>query len=144
MPFTLVVLLACVAVMWLWGHLAVKRRFETLKKSIADVYRSAFIASTTTDNQPQLVALCVDLMRKTHCALPFEALTRQEQRMVLHAHAIEALPKWMSRYTAVWLSPQHRKLIGQLRNIHASRPIRPVQHFGAIKRQQQLRSAAKG
>lgn len=144
MPLSLVVLLTCVAVVWFLGHFAVKRRFATLNANIADIYGSAFAASTSADDQPQLVALCVDLMRRTHCALPFEALTSQEQHMVLHAHAVEVLPNWMSQYAALWLSPQNRKLVGQLRNIHSSRPERPKQYFGAIKRQQQLRSASKG
>ncbi len=144
MPGISVVVLISLAALWLTGHQVVKRRFAALNSDLTDIYRSVLTAPPSPDEQPQLVALCVDLMRKQHCTVPFETLTAQEQRMVLHARAVEALPTWMSRYAALSLSPQNRRLIGQLRDIKSSRPDQPKQYFGAIKRQQQLRSAAKG
>ncbi|MEL7180236.1 MAG: hypothetical protein AAFN63_10425 [Pseudomonadota bacterium] len=131
------------AALWLIGHLVVKRRFVMLNTNLSDIYRSAFAVPTSVDTPPQLVALCVDLMRKQHCNLPFDALTPKEKRMVLHAHAANVLPNWMSRYAALWLPAEHRRLVGQLRDIKTSRPDLPKQHFGAIKRQLQLRSATK-
>ncbi|WP_133122528.1 hypothetical protein [Yoonia maricola] len=83
-------------------------------------------------------------MRRQHCTVPFDALSAEERLVVLHVYALDALPGWMSHYGAIWLSPPHRRLIGQLRDIKSSRPEHPKQYFGAIKHQQQLRSAAKG
>ncbi len=144
MPVSVVVLLISVATVWLMGHQIVRHRFAKLKVRIPDSYQSAFIAPPCADDPPQLVALCVDLLRKEHCTVPFEALSPFEQKMVLHTLAIEALPQWMSGYATLWLSPQNRRLIQQLRDIKTSRPERRKQHFGAIKHQQQLRSAQKG
>jgi hypothetical protein len=90
------------------------------------------------------MALCIDLIRKENCAVPFDDLTAHEKKIVLHAHAIEALPNMMSRYAALGLSPSNRLLISQLRQIKSSRPEIPQHYFGAIKHQQQLRSRAKG
>lgn len=144
MPDILVVLLIGSAALWLTGHLAVKRRFAALSSELIDIYRSALAAPPSSDAPPQLVALCIDLMRKEHCALPFEALSPDEKRMALHAHAVEVLPIWMSRYAALWLSPQNRKLVRQLHDVKSSRPDQPKQYFGAIRHQQQLRSTPKG
>ena len=126
------------------AHQLVRRRLMSLKADLSNNYQSAITAPTSKEDQPQLVALCVDLMRKEHCALPFHALTPKEQRMVLHAHGVEKLPAWMSRYAALSLSSQNRKLIGQLRDIKSSRPDQPKQYFTAIRHQQQLRSVSKG
>lgn len=139
-----VIALTSMAALWLIAHQIVKRRFAILKDDLPCIYQSAFTAPTSADGKPQLVALCVDLLRREHVTLPFDALSPQEQKMVLHAHAIEALPQWMTRYATLWLSPKNRRLINQLSDIRTSRPARTKQHFGAIKRHQQLRSAAKG
>ena len=128
------------AALWLLGHQIVKRRFTMLKSNLSDTYRSAFTAPTEDGDAPQLMALCVDLMRKEHCVVPFDDLSPQELKMVLHAHAIDAAPSWMSRYAVIWLSRPNKTLISQLRQIKSSRPVQPKQHFGAVKRQQQLRS----
>lgn len=143
MPFFVILLFMSLVALWLVGHLIVKRRFAILNANLAHIYGSSFTVPPSADTRPQLVALCVDLMRKQHCNVPFEALTPKEQRMVLHAHAADVLPNWMSRYAAASLSGENRRLIGQLRDIKTSRPDLPKQHFGAIQRQLQLRSAAK-
>ena len=144
MPVSLVVVLISMAALWLFGHQIVKRRFAMLKAKLSDNYVSAFTAPTADTENPPLMALCVDLMRKTHCTVPFDALSAHEQKVVLHAHAIEVLPNLMSRYAALWLSPTSRTLISQLRRLRSSRPSKPQHYFGAIKHQQQLRSRAKG
>ncbi len=140
MPVSLVLAFISLAALWLLVHQIVKRRFTILRSNLSDTYRSAFAAPTQEGDAPQLMALCVDLMRKEHCVVPFDDLSPQEVRMVLHAHAIDAAPSWMSRYAAIWLSRPNKTLISQLRQIKSSRPVRPKQHFGAVKRQQQLRS----
>jgi hypothetical protein len=61
--------------------------------------------------------------------------------MVLHAHAVDALPAWMSRYAAFRLSSKNRAILDQLRHVKSSRPNKPQQHYGAIK--QQLRSRSE-
>ncbi|MCK0095448.1 hypothetical protein MWU60_07685 [Yoonia sp. F2084L] len=119
------------------------QRLAALRLRLPESYGSFFTAPPVSGDAPQLMALCVDLMRKQHSALPFEALTPHERKMVLHAHAVDVLPGWMSRYASLWLSPQNRRLVGQLRDIKSSRPNLPKVHFGAIKHQQQLRSASK-
>lgn len=144
MPDHIVIALISMAALWLLGHQIVKQRFTTLKSNLPDIYGSALTAPAQDVSAPQLMALCVDLMRKKHCTVPFDALSVQEKKIVLHAHAVETLPTWMSRYAALGLSAANRSLITQLRQVHSSRPERPKQHFGAIKRHQQLRSAAKG
>lgn len=125
---------------WLFGHQLVRRRFAKLDHQLADRYLTTFAAPTHDDPQQSLMALCVDLMRRETCEVPFDQLTAQEKKMVLHAHAVEELPSWMSRYASYGLSRAGRELIGKLRDIKSSRPERPKQYFGAIKRQQQLRS----
>ena len=144
MPIFVVFLLTSLAALWLIGHLIVKQRFVSLNTNLSNIYGSVFTAPPSAETQPQLVALCVDLMRKQHCSVPFDDLTPKEQRMVLHAHAVEVLPKWMSLYAALRLSKENRRLINQLHHIKSSRPEQPKQYFGAIRRQQQLRSAPKG
>ena len=139
-----VIALTSVAVLWLCGHQLVKQRFARLRTTLPDAYKSAFTASPSVDQSQQLMALCVDLMRKQHVAVPFDELTSREQKMVLHARAVAELPGWMTRYAALWLAPQNRQLVLKLIAIKTSRPERQKRHFGAIKRQQQLRSAAKG
>ena len=144
MPFNLVVVFVSVAAIWLFGHQIVKHRFALLKAALPEKYESSFAAPTADFGTPPLMALCVDLLRKKHVTVPFDELSNQEQIIVLHACAVDALPEWMSRYAALSLSPANRRLISQLRKIRSSRPDRPKQYFGAIKRQQQLRSTAKG
>ncbi len=114
-----------------------------LNSNLPDKYRSAFSDPTQHNDAPQLMALSVDLMRKENCAVPFDDLSAQERKIVLHAHAIDAVPSWMSRYAALGLSRPHKMLVTQLRQIKSSRPVQPKQHFGAVKRQQQLRSTVE-
>lgn len=142
MPVSILILLISVVALWLFGHQVVKRRFAILKTNLSETYGFA-IAAPAEGDAPRLAALCVDLMRKEHSTLPFDALTPQEQKMVLHARAVEELPQWMSRYAALWLSPAHRMLVSQLRHIKASRPEKPKQYFGAVKHQQRLRSGSE-
>ena len=143
MPVSLVFVLISVTALWLLGHQRVKRRLAKLQINLPDTYQSAFTVPTNDEQPQKLAALCVDLMRKEHRDVPFDDLTPQEKKMVLHAQAIDVLPAWMSRYAALSLSKPNRVLIGQLRHIKSSRPDRPKQHFGAIKRQQQLRSPSE-
>ena len=138
-----VLLLVCMAVLWLLSHLVVKRRFAELNANLSDIYGSAFVVPTHENAEPQLIALCVDLVRKTHVTVPLAELTKRERRLVLHACALNALPAIMSQYAAFWLMPADKKIISQLRQINSSKPMRPTQHFGAIKRQQQLRSVSE-
>ena len=144
MSVSLILAFISLVAVWLLGHQFVKYRFAKLKSNLSATYNSAFIAPSQENGAPQLMALCVDLLRKQHCAVPFEELSAQEKKMVLQAHGIEALPNWMSRYAALGLSAANRSLMLQLRQVYVSRPDKPQQHFGAIKRQQQLRSASEG
>jgi hypothetical protein len=132
--------LISVAAVWLIVHQIIKIRLRDLKIKLPATYQCA-IASPADDGQaPQLIALAIDLMRKAHCAVPFDDLTDAEKRVALHAYGIEALPAWMTRYAILRLRPSERALIRQLQQVHTSRPqIKPL-HFGAIKQQQQLRS----
>jgi hypothetical protein len=129
------------ATLWLMAHQTVKRRFAALQADLPTTHRSAITVPPDEGHPPQLVALCVDLLRKSHCTDPFETLTPDEQRMVLHAHAIDALPAWMSRYAALSLPSKSRAILDQLRHVKSSRPNKPQQHYGAIK--QQLRSRSE-
>ncbi|MFT7106352.1 MAG: hypothetical protein ACJAVT_000871 [Yoonia sp.] len=53
--------------------------------------------------------------------------------MVLHAHAIDAAPAWISHYSALRLSKPNRTILEQLRRVKSSRPERPKQNYGAVK-----------
>ena len=128
---------------WLFGHQLVKRRFAKLKAELAERYSRSFAVPPHEEAEQSLMALCVDLMRRETCEVPFDQLTAPEKTMVLHACAVEVLPAWMSRYASFGLSRKGRVLISKLRDIKSSRPDRPQQHFGAIKRQQQLRSGSQ-
>lgn len=139
---SILLLFMSVAAIWLFGHQLVRRRFAKLNHQLADRYLTTFAAPPLDDAEQSLMALCVDLMRRETCEVPFDQLTAQEKKMVLHAHAVEELPSWMSRYASYGLPKAGRDLIGKLRDIKSSRPEQPKQHFGAIKRQQQLRSRA--
>ena len=143
MSVSLVSVLIGMALLGLIGHLVVKRRFAALNANLAETYQSAITAPPDHNDQPRLTALSVDLLRKQHCNIPFDDLTPQEKKIVLHARAVDALPTWMSRYAALWLSKPQRVLIGQLQNIKSSRPEQPKQHFGAVKHQLQLRSSSE-
>lgn len=143
MSVSLVAVLISMALLGLIGHLVVKRRFAALSANVAVTYQSAITAPPDHGDPPRLTALSVDLLRKEHCNIPFDDLTPPEQKVVLHAYAVDALPTWMSRYAALWLSRPQRALIGQLRKINMSRPERPELHFGAVRRQLQLRSSSK-
>ena len=138
-----VIVLTSLAALWLLGHQQVRHRFAMLKAELPSSYQSSLAVTPFIDGEPQLMALCVDLIRKEHATVPFDALSTEERRMVLHAHAVEMLPSWMSRYAAFALSPRNRRLINQLHNLKSSRPVQPKLHFGAIKHQQQLRSTRK-
>ena len=142
MSVSLVSVLISVALLGLIGHLAVKRRFAALNADLAETYQSAITAPPDQGGLPRLTALSVDLLRKQHCNIPFENLTPQEHKIVLHASAVETLPGWMSRYAAYGLTGPQRVLIGQLRDIKSSRPEQPRQHFGAVRHQLQLRSSS--
>lgn len=121
------------AALWLIAHQIVKQRFATLKADLPTIHRSAIAVPPDEDHPPQLVALCVDLLRKAHCTDPFQTLSQAEQRMVLHAHSIDALPEWMSRYAALHLSKANRAILNQLRQIKSSQPERPKEHYGNVK-----------
>lgn len=144
LPIFMYVALICMTAIWLVAHQIVKRRFAILKTDLAQAYASAVAIQTEDGETPRLIALCIDLMRKEHCTASFETLSPDEQRMALHAYGIATLPGWMSKYAGFTLSLPNRALIAQLRNVHTSRPDKkPVQYFGAIKHQQQLRSASE-
>lgn len=139
-----VVLLTSVTAFWLLGHLVVRRRLADLRANLPDTYHSAIAVPPEEGKTPRLVALAVDLIRKSHCTDPFEGLSRREKRLALHAHAIEALPGWMSRYAALWLRPGDRKLIGKLRQVSTSRPVAAtVSYNAAIRRLLQDRVAQR-
>jgi len=125
--------LTSVAALWLIAHQIVKQRFAALKADLPTIHRSAIAVPPDEGHPPQLVALCVDLLRKTHCTDPYDALTQFEQQMVLHAHAIDALPAWMPRYAALRLSRTNRAILDQLRHVKSSQPERPKEHYGAVK-----------
>jgi len=135
-------LLTSMAALWFLAHLAVKRRFARLRARLPDAYQSAIAVPPGEGTGPQLIALCIDLMRKEQSAVPFETLSTLEQKMALHAHGVEVLPVWMSRYADFWLSGANKQIIAQLRQIKSSRPDKPVQYFGAVKQQQRLRSTS--
>ena len=130
------------AALWLMARQIVKRRFAALKADLPTIHGSAIAVPPDEGHPPQLVALCVDLLRKSHCTDPFQTLTMTEQRMVLHAHSIDALPEWMSRYAALRLSKANRALLNQLRQVKSSQPERPKEHYGAVKAL--LRSLSEG
>jgi hypothetical protein len=121
------------AALWLIAHQMVKRRFTSLTAILPSTHSSAIAVPPDEGHPPQLTALCVDLLRKSHCTDPFETLTPAEQHMVLHAHAIDAAPAWMSRFAAVGLSKANRAILDQLRRVKSSRPERPKEHYGAVK-----------
>ena len=121
------------AALWLVAHQMVKRRFTSLIAVLPSTHRSAIAVPPDEDQPPQLVALCVDLLRKSHCTDPYEMLTPAEQRMVLHAHAIDAAPVWMSRYAALFQTRSNRAILEQLRHVKSSRPERKKEHYGAVK-----------
>ncbi len=128
-----VILLTSMAASWLFVHQSVKHRFAGLKANLPSIHRSAIAVPPDEDQRAPLVALAVDLLRKCHATDPFEALSPAEQRIVLHAHAIEVLPDWMGRYAALGLPRGHREVIVQLLKIHMSRPVRRQEHYGAVK-----------
>lgn len=121
------------ASLWLFVHYTVKHRFTALETNLPTTYNSVIAVSPDSETPAQLIALCVDLMRKTHCTDPFEALSAQEKRMVLHAHALDQLPAWMSRYASFGLPARHRALLEKLRQVKTSKPAKPHEHFGAVQ-----------
>ncbi len=132
-----------VAALWLFVHMSVKHRFRELQTKLPSVYQTAIAVPPNDDALPQLIALSIDLVRKEHCAVPFDALSKQEKRIALHAHAVEELPAWMIGYAILRLSAADRALVQQLRQVKTSRPTKTKMHFGAIRQQQQLRSTSK-
>ena len=144
LPFYIYLALISLAAIWLVGHQIVKRRFAILKIDLAKAYASAIAVPPEDGETPRLIALCVDLIRKEHCTEPFNTLSPYEQKMALHAHAVEKLPRWMSQYASLGLPASGRVLISKLGQVLVSRPPKkPVQYYGAVKRQQQLRSTSK-
>ncbi len=144
MPVLLIIGLTSVAVLWLTAHLTVKRRFAALNTDLSEIYQAAVAVPPDEGATPRLIALCIDLMRKQHCTDPFDDLSAHEQKMALHAHAVEVLPSWMSKYASLWLAPGNRTLIRQMHQVKSSRPAKkPNLYYGAVRRQQQLRSATK-
>lgn len=128
-----VFLLISMATLWLFAHRSAKHSFGALKAQLPITYNSAIVVPPDDTQPPQLIALCIDLLRKTHCTAPYETLSAHEQRMVLHAHAIDAVPAWMSRYASLGLSSANRAVLAQLRQVKSSRPERPKEHYGAVK-----------
>ena len=120
--------------------MVVRRRFRDLETGLPAAYQLAIAAPPNEDGPPHLMALAVDLLRKEHSALPFADLTAKEQRLVQHARGAEQLPLWMSQLGALGLRYDERAMITKLRQVQSSRPARKEMHFGAIRRQQQLRS----
>lgn len=135
------VLLTSVAVAWLLIHWSVQRKLRALNSTLPAAYRSSIVVPPETDEASRLMPLAVDLMRKRHCTIEFDALTSAERRIVLHAHAIDKLPRWMVNLARQRLRRTESALIGQLQQIKTSRPDHKPVHFGAVRRQQQLRSA---
>lgn len=132
-------LLISVAVVCTFLHVVVKRRFRGLEKGLPVAYQRAIAAPPLDDNAPRLIALSIDLMRKRHCNVALDALTLAERRLALHAYAIETQPHWVNWYARMWLRPSERALMQQLHHIKMSRPEKPVQHFGAVRKEQALR-----
>ena len=135
------ILLIGVAATWLSIHQVAQRKLRNLNKLLPTAYQSAIAAPTRDSDTPRLIPLAIDLMRKEHCTLPFEALTAAEQRVALHAYAVEELPRWVVNLAKQRLRGPERIVVNQLQFIKTSRPEHKPIHFGAIRRQQQLRSA---
>ncbi len=138
------VLLIGVATIWFLVHLSVRHRFAALDRQLPDVYRKVIAAPTEDGQSPQLIPLAIDLLRKEHVSVPLDDLTPAEKRMALFAFAVEKLPTWMVGYGALRLRASERVLVNQLKQIKTSQPQKRQKHFGAIHRQQQLRSVGKG
>jgi hypothetical protein len=133
LPIVSVIVLTSAAALWFFAHKLVKQRFADLEAHLPTTHGSAIAVPPYGDHPPQLAALCIDLMRKQHCTDAFETLNPEEQRMVLHAHAIDVLPTWISRYGAWGLSSSNRVILEQLRQINTSRPTHAPEHYGAVK-----------
>ncbi len=140
MPIFVSVLLISSAAVWLIFHRYVRRRLHDLKNQLPAAYNAALATSAEDDAKNQLVLLSIDLRRKSFCTVPFEQLTPAEQRLALHAYAVETLPRWMLGFTTRYLPRAERDLIVKLRQIKTSQPNHPKVHFGAIRSQQRLRS----
>ncbi len=113
------------AAIWLVVHFSVKRSFARLMAKLPDAYKSAISAPPQEGEMPKITALCIDLMRKAHCGVQYDALTQAEKKMALQAYAVEELPSWMSKYAALTLSRPNRAIVAQLRQVKSSRPIKP-------------------
>lgn len=136
-------MLTSMAASWLLVHLIVKHRFATLMTKLPDAYQFAIAVPPQEGEAPNLIALCIDLIRKEHSSVPFDMLGPSEKKMALHAYAVQFLPRWMSSYAAILLSPANKVILEQLRQVKSSRPQKPKQHFGAIRQQQRLRSPSE-
>lgn len=139
----LVFVLTSMAASWLLVHFVVKQRFASLMGQLPDAYQSAIAVPPEDDAVPQLMALCIDLMRKEHSSISFDSLNATERTMVLHAYAVQKLPRWMSIYASLFMSRANRGIVAQLQRVKASRPQKQKQYFGAIRHQHRLRSAPK-
>jgi hypothetical protein len=135
--------LISVAAVWLFIHLVVWRKLRGLHTLLPAAYHSALAAPTDQTGAPRLIPLAIDLMRKSHCAVTYDALTPSEQRVALHAFAVEQCRPWVIKIALQRLRGPEKTVIQQLRFIKTSRPEHKPVHFGAIRRQQQLRSATK-
>lgn len=138
---TLVFWFLCLTLILCWVslHLHIRNRFVTLSAALPDAYLKAAWARPDDEKAQHLIPLSIDLMRKKRCTLSYDALTSREQRIALHAFAVEELPLWQAAYAGVWLRGHERELARQLRNIKSSQPQHQVTHFGAIRAQQRLR-----
>ena len=127
--------------MWLSIHQVVRRKLRNLHKLLPTAYQSAIVAPPVETGTPRLIPLAIDLIRKEHSTLPYDALTPAEQRVALHAYAVEELPGWVVNIAKRRLRGPERRVVNQLQFIKASRPNHKAVHFGAVRAQQRLRSA---
>ncbi len=137
------ILLVGVAAAWLSIHQVVRRKLHNLHKFLPAAYQSAIAAPPAEEDAPRLIPLAIDLIRKEHCTLPYDALTPAEQRIALHAYAVEQLPRWVVNIAKRRLRGTERTVVNQLQFIKTSRPDHKPIHFGAIRAQQRLRSASE-
>lgn len=140
LPVYLVLCVISAAFCGLIGLWIVRRRFADLKLDLASAYHASIAVPPDEGTSPRLVALAVDLVRKSHCSDPFEKLTPRERRLALHGHAVEVLPTWMSRLGSLMLPPRDQAVLAKLRLIKSSRPARAPQVHGiAVERLLQAR-----
>ena len=140
MSFLVSVLFVGTTAAWLSIHQIVKRKLRNLSNHLPAAYQSAIAAPTSEVGSVRLIPLAIDLVRKEHSNVPFEALSEKEQRVALHAFAVEEQPRWVVTVMKLRLQGVERRVVEQLQYIKESRPTPKPVHFGAIHRQLQLRS----